>query len=763
MSTSQKSVFYISLQTASRKGYKIKVAELDFESGKVVSQQTLSTESEVTSPESILYVASNTLSPVIIWTDQNLQTLKANILGSKPLLSLDIQHDSGEELRDITVHASSDPNSQPHLAIHFETNSKTWADIYHVDSNSVSKAYRLPTIPQKSVLAASRRDGTVYFTRISKSEISVTSSVSDKVLGKWTPRTMPDESGILFAVSEVVARGSTVAVRFAQVGESGDWTLIRNSELVWRRPESLTDVVAMAWADTNGVEKLAHELEIEGHQTVLQAYIHRVKRHVKALQQTFPTWVKDLPIRILTSVLPSDASDSAQFGFDKLVIIATSNGRVAALDSAHQGKVLWNTKVADKNWGAKLIIVEHGIATVFVDDGSAIRIDLSNGSVLEQTPATGKLKSMVLIPGAASLSPIGIDSNGVPQASSTESGRFIVSLSGNGKLLGWDATNPKMPAWEFAAPKGQKIIDTIARPAHDPVASIGKVLGNRSVLYKYLNPNLVLVTSAGGTTVSFHILDGVSGQILHTISHDGVDISQPIASTISENWFAYSLWADVTETSEAKGYQLIISELYESRIPNDRGELGNAQNYSSIRLETGLPRPHVISQAYIIPEAISNMAVTQTRQGITLRRLLCTLPAANAIIGIPRPVLDPRRPIGRDPTPSEKEEGLVKYSPVLEFDPRWYLTHVREVSGIKRIESSPTLMESSTLVFAYGFDMFGTRLAPSQTFDILGKGFSKVQLLLTIVALAVGVSALAPMVSSASFIPATVGLQVSEY
>ena len=760
VSTSQKSVFYVSLQSASRKGYKIKVTELDSESGKVVSQQTLSTESEVASPESILYVASNTAVPVIIWTDKGMQTLKANIFGSKSTLSLDIQNDSAEELRTISVHTSGDAHSQSHLGIQFETDSKTWADIYHVDSKSISKAYPLPALTQKSVLAASTRDGTLYFTRISKSEVSVTSSASDKVLGKWTPRTTSDDNGV-FAVAEVVTRGSTVAVRFAQIGESGDWTLVRNGELEWSRPESLTDVVAMAWADTNGVEKLAHELEIEGHQTVLEAYIHRVRRHAKALQQNFPTWVKDLPLRILTSVLPSDASDPAQFGFDKLVIIATSNGRVAALDSAHQGKVLWNTKVANENWGAKLIIVEHGIATVFVDDGSAVRIDISNGAVLEQTPATGKLKSMVLIPGTASLAPIGIDSDGVPQESSAESGKFIVSLSENGRLLGWDATNAKVPAWEFAAPKGQKIIDTVARPAHDPVASIGKVLGNRSVLYKYLNPNLMLVTSVGGTTVSLHLLDGVSGQILHTMSHDGVDTSQPIASTISENWFAYSLWADVTDTSESKGYQLIISELYESPIPNDRGDLGNAQNYSSIRTETGLPRPHVISQAYMIPEAISNMAVTQTRQGITLRRLICTLPAAKAIVGIPRPVLDPRRPVGRDPTSGEVEEGLVKYSPVLEFDPRWYLTHVREVSGIKRIESSPTLMESSSLIFAYGFDMFGTRLAPSQTFDILGKGFSKVQLLLTIVALAVGVSMLAPMVSSVAFLSAVVPLQVS--
>jgi hypothetical protein len=282
------------------------------------------------------------------------------------------------------------------------------------------------------------------------------------------------------------------------------------------------------------------------------------------------------------------------------------------------------------------------------------------------------------------------------------------------------------------------------------VASIGKVLGNRSVLYKYLNPNLALVTAVAESTATVYLLDAVSGQVLHTSTHTGVDTTQPIASALSENWFAYSLWADVTDTSDTKGYQLVISELYESPITNDRGPLGNAANYSSVRAG-GIPRPHVISQSFMIPESISHMAVTQTRQGITMRQLLCTLPASNAIIGIPRTFLDPRRPVDRDPSATEAEEGLFRYHPFLEFDPKWYVTHAREVIGIDTILSSPTLLESTSLIFAFGGDVFGTRVSPSQAFDILGKGFSKLQLLATVLALGVGVAVLAPMVSGRCF------------
>lgn len=320
----------------------------------------------------------------------------------------------------------------------------------------------------------------------------------------------------------------------------------------------------------------------------------------------------------------------------------------------------------------------------------------------------------------------------------------FVTLSADGKVLGWSAKDNQVPVWEFVPPQGQKIIRATSRPAHDPVASIGKVLGNRSVLYKYLNPNLALITAVGDNSASFYLLDGITGTVLHSSTQENVDTTQPIASTISENWFAYSLFGDTLNPSDAKGYQLVISEIYESPIPNDRGPLGSSSNYSAIHdLESSIP--HVISQSFIIPEPISHMAVTQTRQGITTRQLLCTLPSSNSIIGIPRPVLDPRRPVNRDPTSTEAEEGLFKYNPFLEFDGRWFLTHSRDVAGVTNMLVSSTLLESTGLVIAFGSDVYGTRVMPSQAFDVLGKGFSKLQLVMTVVALVVGVTILAPI------------------
>ena len=140
------------------------------------------------------------------------------------------------------------------------------------------------------------------------------------------------------------------------------------------------------------------------------------------------------------------------------------------------------------------------------------------------------------------------------------------------------------------------------------------------------------------------------------------------------------------------------------------------------------------------------MTVTQTRQGITSRELLITLPASNSIVGIPRQVIDPRRPVGREPTAHEQSEGLGKYVPMILFDPKWYLNHVYEVAGVKGVITSESGVESTSLVFAYGSDLFGTRVAPSFAFDVLGKGFNKIQMMITVAALFVGVLFVAPLV-----------------
>lgn len=696
--------------------------------------------------DSILFAGANTAAPLLAWTDKAHKVLKVNIIGTKAISTFNTP--AGETVEKIVLHAPNRLNSLAHFLVEYHTATGHSAEVYHVDlkQNSVSKAYSLPQLKSKGTFATSTIDANVYFTRITTDEVTVVSSVSHGIIGRWSVKGSPALAGAypVHAVSEVVVKDSSAsAARSAVLFSNGQWALVRNGEIAWSRPEFLSSTTSAVWAELPEEEvSLAHELEVEGHQNVVAAYIHRVTRHVRDLEH-LPAWIQNLPARIIGNLLGTTGDSTIDdiqhdtFGFHKLVILATQGGHLAALDVGAKGKTVWSINL-------------HQFAPGVSFSNPSLRAFRGFVEVRESN-----LKDPLYINATTGgqISGKGVQLN-LPVSSKDQ--KLVTFDLVDGELKGFlGAEKESEVAWTFTAPPGEKIASYTARPATDPVASIGKVLGDRRVLYKYLNPNLVLVTAVAEPAhkLSVYLLDSASGQLLHTVTHYGVDTSRPIPSTFSENWFSYSLTIDSSSTASARGYQLVVSELYESPLPDDRGPLGASANSSTVQPNEArgeATKPHVISQSYQIPEEISHMTVTQTRQGITSRELLITLPASNSIVGIPRQVIDPRRPVGREPTAHEQSEGLGKYVPMILFDPKWYLNHVYEVAGVKGVITSESGVESTSLVFAYGSDLFGTRVAPSFAFDVLGKGFNKIQMMITVAALFVGVLFVAPLVCSSS-------------
>lgn len=780
-STNIKDIFVVSLHGAWG-GYNVKVTILDAVTGKKTTEYTLAAKADVHAPEDVLLVGANSAAPIIAWTDKTMKNLKVNILGkSGSLQSLPLKDTDGDIVR-VALHAPHLIQSLPHFLLHSFSATSNRADVYHIDlaTGVVNKAYELSKLPGSGTISTSSQEANVYFTRITEDEVIIVSSASHAVLGRWPITVSKDHGKFIHGVSEVVQRsGSSYAVRSAVFTTDEDWVLVHNGAEAWTRIEGLSGAVAAAWAEIPESETLAKALEEEAHRNPLSAYVHRVQRHVSDLQY-LPAYLQALPARFLASILPSDTSTAKtgalardNFGFNKIVIVATQRGRVYGIDAGNQGAVVWTLKAYEipnsKKWDVKGIWVENArnLVTIRGQDGGYIVIQTHTGKNIERMPSgswpTVESTAVVDSPKGKWLLTIGVDGNpGEVPKDWAPTGTLVVK-GNNGEVRGlkFEANGEQsfpVIAWTFQPGLGQKVVNIVARPTHDPVASIGRVLGDRTVLYKYLNPNIVLVTAVSdeSSTATFYLLDSISGEILHSESYEGVDTKQPITSALTENWFAYSLWGDVVSTtispSASKGYQIIVSDLYESDVPNYRGPLGSADNSSSLE-PSDIPNahpalPHVVTQSFLISQPISHMAVTQTRQGITTRQLLCTLAEQNSIVGIPRTILEPRRPFGRDPTPAEAEEGLFRYSPVIDLDPKLVLSHKREVAGIKDVITTPALLESTSLVFAYGVDVFGTRVAPSAAFDILGKGFNRISLVSTVLALGVGVGVLAPLVSS---------------
>ncbi|KAL9044002.1 MAG: hypothetical protein Q9214_002829 [Letrouitia sp. 1 TL-2023] len=782
ISLSSQQVYYTSLHSAVFQGYKIRNHLLDPLTGESKSQITLSSEKEL-SREDLDNVKST--SHLIVWTDRSYTSLKINPIGTKHVVNTPITSAGEMDVRSLNVYTVAVTESSIHVLAHYEAADVHWAEIWYMnlDTRSLQKVYDLPRIPGTGSFSSVGDANDAYFVRNTKSEITLLSPYG-RILESWlvlrkSNSGSNEHDSIAHAISEVVPKGNLdFAVRSAQVFRSGDWELVRNGEPVWHRPESLLGVTAAAWADFPHQQDLARELATEGHAHVITAYVHRLERHLRNLKGT-PSWVRGLYYRILNTIdgqsyVQQQESSDDRFGFHKIIVLATISGRVAALNSGKKGVVIWSIQavtVSEHNsWAVTGIEIENGIALVRAAGGEYLRIQVLTGEVLEHHPSGLTQPLMNSIPifdrlGKKIFLPVNDDGSvgDLPQGCDPAPS-IIATQDRDGIVRGWALGAGVRPTivWEFVPMPGEIIYNVTFRPWHDPVASIGVALGNRNVLYKYLDRNAFLLSSINSKSevALFYLVDSTSGAILHVTKHSEVDLSKPITSTMSENWFAYSLFsnmapstsdADVQDRSLSNGYQLISSELFESQIPNDRGTLGDATLASSIypdphEVDGPVSAPYVVSQAYRIAGSISSMSTTSTLQGITPRSLLCVLPSLNAIIALPRAMVDPRQPIGRDPTPAEIEEGLFSHSGFIDFEPKWVVSHMQEVLGVSKIITSPSLLESTSLVLAYGdLDIFGTRIAPIGGFDLLGKGFSKLQLVGTVSALMVATAVLGPM------------------
>ncbi|PSS03181.1 hypothetical protein BD289DRAFT_401055 [Coniella lustricola] len=772
VSTNLEKVFLISLH-GNLLSYSLKVTVLDTVTGKRLDEITIGTRSDIKSEKDIMFVGANSAAPIVAWADESLHKLRVNVLGTRNVQDFPLAVDTTA----VEIHAPHLAQSQPHFLVFSRTTVGTKAEVYHVDlkTNVIRQAYELPHLAGPGAVSTSSDGANVYFTRITASEMILFSSVSHGALARWDLKTSDYTTGAVHSVAEVIKKSSNdFAVRSAIVTIAEDWVLFRNGEPAWSRPEGLSAAVAATWAEIPKSEDLARSLDAEAHSNPLSAYVHRLARHFDDLQY-LPGYLSSIPQRIISSILGTEGSKREglfrdNFGFNKIVVVATRRGRLYGLNAGDHGKIMWSLSArslaAGEHWDVKGMDVNDskGHVTVRGSQGDYIIVQTESGKSIESMPPGSwppvQGTASVDTPSGKFLLSIGLDGKigDIPATWAPE--QTIVVRGSAGELKGVKfvvegAQSHEETAWIFTLPSSYRIVSLASRSSHDPVASIGRVQGDRRVKYKYLNPNTMVIAAAddAAATLTTYLLDTISGQILASAKYEGVDTSKPVQCAMSENWFVCSFYGQYVlrenPAQTLKGYQIVVSDLYESELADDRGPLGDSANFSSIEpidIPTGPPFPFVASQTYILAAPVSALAITETRQGISSRQLLAYLPETHGIYGIPRMVLEPRRVVGRDPTPVEAEEGLMKYHPAIDIDPKLLITHERDVIGIQKIITAPVIVESTSLVFAFGIDIFGTRVAPSFVFDILGKGFNKVTLVATVAALMAGVLVLGPII-----------------
>ncbi|KOB77645.1 Uncharacterized protein OBRU01_03726, partial [Operophtera brumata] len=251
--------------------------------------------------------------------------------------------------------------------------------------------------------------------------------------------------------------------------------------------------------------------------------------------------------------------------------------------------------------------------------------------------------------------------------------------------------------WSVSLGAGAGRIAAIAqKPAWERVHSLGRVLGDRSVLYKYSNPNLLLVVA--------QVPDPLHKGTVHRRAR-----ATPLA-VHTDNSLAYVYYNDKHRRTE-----VATMELYEGKTR--WSEAGTP--FSSLSAERA---PHTERLAYILSAAPTAASPTRTERALTDKHM-------------PWALLEPRRPAV--PSAAEREEGLVPYAPELPLPAESVLNYNVSLHRVRAIHTAPSGLESTSLVLATGLDVFYTRVAPSKTFDLLKDDFDYYLITVVLAALVV--------------------------
>lgn len=110
--------------------------------------------------------------------------------------------------------------------------------------------------------------------------------------------------------------------------------------------------------------------------------------------------------------------------------------------------------------------------------------------------------------------------------------------------------------WSRVPAPGETLVSQIP-VVFDNVASIGRPINNKAVLYKYLNPHLVVVASANPAEgyVRVEVVDSTSGENVY--SAQVTSFSGDVHTAMVENWLVFAWRSD-------DGWRLTSVELYDA-------------------------------------------------------------------------------------------------------------------------------------------------------------------------------------------------------
>ncbi|CAR29049.1 hypothetical protein ZYGR_0W00770 [Zygosaccharomyces rouxii] len=540
----------------------------------------------------------------------------------------------------------------------------------------------------------------------------------------------------------------TLKVLYSTTDSKYVFQFVENGELIseWVRDESESDIVAHAVINLpdSSLDAISQELvQEEDTSTLWEAYKFRVSKNLQRFKDLLRKYHYS-PGAMLTEMLKTDDDASKEqrelvFGLAKYLVVATQRGKISALNIKN-GIVEWSVQsnlndIILLEWFAdssELVAVDRDGLYEFYD-----LTDLSQPTLIKKDRfGSTKIDTISLLDGQRFFitteddqkSIVSLSSKGEKPLTST-----FISTHDKNHIYGHVVTadGQLRDTWVTTLDDDEEIL-SFAKREDTPTVSLGHILGNRTVLYKYLYPNLVSYAVYNKKTgnLFIHLIDSVNGALLHSQVHDdGVDPSSPIELVFGENWFVYSYFSSQPIPEQ----KLAVVELYESLEPDHRV----SDNSTQLNPLKGVHPPEVITQAYFFPEVIKRMQLSDTKFGITTKSIVLELESGQ-LIYLSKALLNARRKDESQMSDDDKKEFMaMPYFSTLPINDHFIITHIRHLimGSNSKLISIPTNLESTSIVCSLGHDIFCGKIAPSGQFDIMSPTFEKGKLIATIVGL----------------------------
>lgn len=535
----------------------------------------------------------------------------------------------------------------------------------------------------------------------------------------------------------------------------------------WTKDESIANIVSQVFIDikSSSLDTVAKQLAEENESSnIFEAYLVRIKKNINR----FVTLLEENgynPGQILTKLVTFENDEDRKaylieqdikFGFLKCLIVLDKNGKLSGIDSI-TGDILWSKKTNLSD--AIFLHFNEETNQLFAFDKSGLYeiFDVSNGIIVKQIEEKAKIHGGQI----KDIKPLGETSNNFyvkffndqrkvislnNADSTTLENTYITDHDSNG-VYGFivKSDGNLQSTWSHAVNDKEEILAFASR-SNDEVVNVGSILGDRTVLYKFLYPNMAafVVHNKDSNKLFLKVIDTLTGQIIHIHAQDDIFVptAAPVSIVFGEHWVIYSYFS-IKPIPEQK---LVVVELYESLTPNE------SKYNSSMAIDAleGGFQPAVISKSYFFPEPIQAMALSYTKFGITTKSIIIQMKNGQVTF-LPKTLLNARRKPEEEMTEVDKKEFMASpYIPAIPINDNFIISHDRDIiSGPNaKLVSVATNLESSSQVCLIGHDIFCTRITPSGPFDVISPSFEKVTLVTTVVVLIAVCFALRPFVNT---------------